>query len=94
MLQAEMECRGGLHVEEGAMMTTMELASIPSRGLARVTATVTVMVMATVRVAATHQQSTNAAGNNGMQGGADHGGGVMMTTTESMNVPLRGVGNL
>jgi hypothetical protein len=35
MLQAAMECRGGLTVEEGAMMTTMESTNVLSSGVGK-----------------------------------------------------------
>ncbi len=35
MLQAVMECRGGLSVEEGAMVTTMESTNIPFGGVGK-----------------------------------------------------------
>ncbi len=35
MLQAAMECRGGLTVEEGAMMMTTESTSVPSGGVGK-----------------------------------------------------------
>ncbi len=35
MLQAAMECRGGLTVEEGAMMTTTELMNVPFGGVGK-----------------------------------------------------------
>jgi hypothetical protein len=35
MLQAAMECRGVLTVEEGVMITTMESTSVPSGGVGK-----------------------------------------------------------
>ncbi len=74
MLQATMECRGGLTVEKGAMMTTMELTNIPLGGVGKGDGNCNGNSDGNSDVAAM-QQSANAAGGNGMEGGGYHGGG-------------------
>ncbi len=88
-----MECRGGLTVEEGAMMTTTESTSVPSGGVGKGDGDCD-----------GHGDGDSDSGGDAFnnqqmlqaaiecRGGLTVEEGAMMTTTESTNVPFGGVG--
>ncbi len=88
-----MECRGGLTLEEGAIMTTTELTSVPSGGAGK----------GDGNCDGDGDGNSDSGGNafNNQQmlqavmecrGGLTVEEGAMMTMTESMNVPFGLVG--
>ncbi len=93
MLLAAIECRGGLTVEEGVMMTMTELTNIPSGGVGKGDGD------CNSDGDSSSDSSGNTFNNHSMlqaamecKGGLTVEEGAMITTTELTNVPIGVVG--